>query len=149
MLRFLYKTQWQQLDAELDCLGDEADDYRAKYAKISNQIEQWLAPKLQQLTQQQAEQAAAAEQAAKQQAMQQQLTAYEQQLQQALLGADIQAAQALEQQLNNFAAQLAQLELMATYACHEVDSIPKTPDIFLKRDNDNFFSKFIFLDFFF
>uniref|UniRef100_UPI0040487AE0 DUF349 domain-containing protein n=1 Tax=Rheinheimera sp. TaxID=1869214 RepID=UPI0040487AE0 len=106
-----YKAQWQQLDAELDCLGDEADDYRAKYAKISNQIEQWLAPKLQQLTQQQAEQAAAAEQAAKQQAMQQQLTGYEQQLQQALLGADIQAAQALEQQLNNFAAQLAQLDL--------------------------------------
>ncbi|MBU2114361.1 MAG: DUF349 domain-containing protein [Gammaproteobacteria bacterium] len=106
-----YKAQWQQLDAELDCLGDEADDYRAKYAKISNQIEQWLAPKLQLLTQQQAEQAAAAEQAAKHQAMQQQLTALEQQLQQALINADIHAAQALDQQLTSLEQQLAQLDL--------------------------------------
>lgn len=102
-----YQTEWQQLDSELTCLGAEADEFRAKYAKISNQIEQWLAPKLEQLTQQRALQEQAAAQSARQQALQQQLDTLEQQLQQALLSTDISAAQQLEHQLNSVATELA------------------------------------------
>ena len=111
-----YQTQWQQLDAELDCLGAEAEEFRTKYAKISSQIEQWLAPKLEQLKQQQAEQHKAAERSALQQALQQQLDALDQQLQQALVSTDISAAQQLEQQLTALMAEITDADINAKTA---------------------------------
>ena len=111
-----YQTEWQQLDHDLDCLGAEASEYRAKYTKINNQIEQWLAPKLEQLTQQRAEHAQAAARSARQLALQQQLDTLEQQMQQTLLSDDISGAQQLEQQLNSLSAELAETDVTAKAA---------------------------------
>ncbi|MDP2713407.1 DUF349 domain-containing protein [Rheinheimera sp.] len=113
-----YQTQWQQLEAELPCLGNEAAEFRAKYDKIVAQLNQWLAPRLAELSQQQAEQAAAAAKAAAQQALQQRIDTLEQALQQALLATDISAAQQLEQQLSGLATELAAAEVTNKTALH-------------------------------
>ncbi len=103
-----YQAQWQQLAPELDCLGEEAAEFRAKYDKITAQITQWLAPKLAQLDEQKAQQARAAEHASRYNALQQQVNSLEQALQQALLATDISQAQQLELQISALAAQLDQ-----------------------------------------
>ncbi|WP_215397545.1 DUF349 domain-containing protein [Rheinheimera oceanensis] len=94
-----YQAQWQQLEGELDCLGDEAAEFRAKYQKISSQLQQWLAPRLEELSKLQAEQALLDARAERTKTLQQQLNQLEQALQQALLTTDISAAQQLEQQI--------------------------------------------------
>ena len=91
-----HKAQWQEFEPELTCLGAEADEYRAKYVKICQQLSQWLEPQLAQLQKQQADQAAAEARAAKRQALQQRLDKLEEQLQQALLNTDLSAAEQLE-----------------------------------------------------
>ena len=103
-----YQAQWAELDSELVCLGDEALDYRAKYTKIVNQLQQWLTPRLAAFEEQQAvaKQHAAAQQA--KQAIADRLSQLEQQLQQTLLSADINAAQQLELQLSQVADTLSQ-----------------------------------------
>ncbi|HEY0922330.1 DUF349 domain-containing protein [Rheinheimera pacifica] len=106
-----YQAQWQQLEGELDCLGDEAAEFRAKYQKITRQIEQWLAPRLEQLSKLQAEQALLDARAERTKALQQQLNQLEQALQQALLTTDISAAQQLEQQITALADTLANADI--------------------------------------
>lgn len=113
-----YQTQWQQLETELACLGTEAAEFRTKYDKIVAQLNQWLAPRLAELSQQQAEQAATAARAEAQQQLQQRIDTLEQALQQALLSTDISAAQQLEQQLGSLATELACAELTNKTALH-------------------------------
>ncbi len=40
-----YQTHWQELTPELACLGEEAAEYQAKYDKIVQQLQHWLAPR--------------------------------------------------------------------------------------------------------
>lgn len=111
-----YQAQWQQLEPELPCLADEAQVFRGKYTKITEQIQQWLAPRLAELNAMQVQQALAAQQNATLQALQQQLDNLTQCLQQTLLAADISGAQQLEQQLQALQTQLAQAELADSHA---------------------------------
>ena len=106
-----YKAQWQQLEGELECLGDEAAEFRAKYQKITNQIEQWLAPRLEELSKLQAEQALREAKAERTMALQQQFNQLEQALQQALLTTDISAAQQFEQQITTLSDTLADADI--------------------------------------
>ena len=114
-----YQTQWQALAADLHCLGSEAAEFSAKYDKIVGQINQWLAPRLDELSRQQAEQAAATAKAEIQSALQQRIDSLEQALQQALLSTDISAAQQLEQQLNSLADELAAADVPAKAVLHK------------------------------
>ena len=106
-----YQTHWQELTPELACLGEEAAEYQAKYDKIVQQLQHWLAPRLAELESIQAEQAKNAAQAQQQHALQQELVTLEQQLQQTLLNTDINAAQQLEQQLQELSAKLADADV--------------------------------------
>src|SRR5690606_30202254 len=106
-----YQTQWQQLEGELHYLGDEAAEFRAKYQKITSQIEQWLAPRLEELSKLQAEQALREARAERTMALQQQFNQLEQALQQALLTTDISAAQQLEQQITTLSDALTNADI--------------------------------------
>ena len=97
-----YQEQWQQLEPDLHCLAEEAADFRAKYDKITAQLQQWLAPRLAELKATEAQQSLKAAQQAAYQALAQQLSGVKYDLQQAMLHADISAAQQLEATLQQF-----------------------------------------------
>ena len=105
-----YQAQWLQLEPELECLAQEAQEFRTKYEKIISQLQQWLAPKLAQLNEIQAQQQRETKQRAAYQALQQQVDALKQGLQQALLNADISAAQQLESHLQAVEQAFAELK---------------------------------------
>ena len=106
-----YQAQWLQLEPELECLAQEAQEFRTKYEKIISQLQQWLAPKLAQLNEIQAQQQRETKQRAAYQALQQQVDALKQGLQQALLNADISAAQQLESHLQAVEQALAEADV--------------------------------------
>lgn len=106
-----YQAQWQQLESELHYLGDEATEFRSKYQKITSLIEQWLAPRLEELSKIKAEQALREAQTQRKLELQQQFTQLEQALQQALFKTDISAAQQLEQQITTLNDALIQADI--------------------------------------
>lgn len=122
-----YQQQWQQIAGDLASLGEEAAaGFAAKYQRISQQLQQWLEPKLAELKQQQAEKEAAAQQSAHYQSLQHKLVLIRNELNTALVNVDLAVAEQLstevaalqadiesskldsqqKQQLNRTAAQL-------------------------------------------
>ena len=123
----LLQQEWQQLNADLDCLTDEAEGFRQKYHKLVAQLSAWLAPRLAELTQLQAAQTQAQQRDADSQDIAKQLSDIEQALQQALMSADISAAQQLEVQLQAVQQRVATTALNNTVAVTaQLDKLQQT-----------------------
>lgn len=98
-----YQQQWQQLEPMLDCLGSEAADFRSKYQKLQQQLQDWLTPRLAELAAEQAAQARRDAMATKRRDFVERIDVLREQLQQALVSADINAAEQLQLQLKQLA----------------------------------------------
>ena len=106
-----YQAQWQALQADLPCLGAEAEEFQAKFDKILQQVTQWLEPKLAELAQKQQQLQAEQAQMQYQAVLQQQIDAIATQLQVKLQQADISAAQTLDNGLVQLITEIEQSTL--------------------------------------